>query len=191
VAAASASQARTSAWNWAVKKTTDATWACSVGEAIRTVKIQLRNQIGDVAAVFAEVEEVMRAEAAAVASGRGPVWPMVRFEDIAAGTVPTGTVEAIRRRGCVVVQGTFPRQRAEGWDAALGSYTQLNRFAETYRAIDDRVFGGLAAGKPAVPAHRHLPGLDRALGHAARPGCAACRADPRSHGIRAAPRPAG
>ena len=41
---------------------------------------------------------------------------MARFTDIAAGTVPGETVEAIRRRGCVVVQGTFPRQRAECHD---------------------------------------------------------------------------
>src|SRR5215468_3245445 len=118
-----------------------------VGQAIRTVKAQLRKQIGDVAAVFAEADAAMRAEAAAVAADRKagrPVWPVVQFRDIAAGTVPAGAVEAIRRR-CVVVQDTFPRQRAEGWDADLASYAERNRFADTYRAIDDGVFGGLAA----------------------------------------------
>ena len=87
-----------------------------VGEAIRTVKMQLRGQIGDVAEVFAEVEGAMRSEAAAVSADRAagrPVWPVVRFADIAAGTVPAAAVEAIRRRGCAVVAGTFPRQRAE------------------------------------------------------------------------------
>jgi len=82
-----------------------------VGQAIRTVKAQLRGQIGDVAAVFAGAEEAMRAEATAVAADREagrPVWPVVQFRDIAAGTVPAGAVEAIRRRGCVVVQDTFP-----------------------------------------------------------------------------------
>ena len=124
-----------------------------VGQAVRRVKAALRSQVGDVAAVFAEVEEAMRAEAAAVAADRKagrPVWPVVRFRDIAAGAVPAGAVEAIRRRGCVVVQGTFPRQRAEGWDAALAGYAERNRFAETYRAVDDGVFGGLAAGKPSI-----------------------------------------
>jgi uncharacterized protein DUF1479 len=124
-----------------------------VGQAIRTVKTQLRRQIGDVATVFAEAEEAMRAEATAVAADREagrPVWPVVQFRDIAAGTVPAGAVEAIRRRGCVVVQDTFPRQRAEGWDSELASYAERNRFAETYRAIDDGVFGGLAAGKPSI-----------------------------------------
>ena len=124
-----------------------------VGEAIRTVKMQLRGQIGDVAEVFAEVEGAMRNEAAAVSADRAagrPVWPVVRFADIAAGTVPAAAVDAIRRRGCALVEGTFPRQRAEAWDGELASYTERNRFAETYRAIDDGVFGGLAAGKPAI-----------------------------------------
>ena len=124
-----------------------------VGKAIRTVKAQLRRQIGDVAGVFAEADAAMRAAVGAVAADRDagrPVWPVVQFRDIAAGTVPAGAVEAIRRRGCVVVQGTFPRQRAEGWDAELARYAERNQFAETYRAIDDGVFGGLAAGRPSI-----------------------------------------
>src|SRR5215467_8510002 len=62
-----------------------------VGQAIRTVKAELRRQTGDVAAVFAEVNEAMRAEATAVAADREagrPVWPVAQFRDIAAGTVP-------------------------------------------------------------------------------------------------------
>jgi hypothetical protein len=124
-----------------------------VGAAIRAVKAELRSQIGDVAAVFAEVEEAIGAETASIAADRAagrPVWPVVKFSDIAAGTVPAATMDAIRRRGCAVVQGTFSRQRAERWDAALASYVERNRFAETYRAIDDGVFGGLAAGKPSI-----------------------------------------
>ena len=41
-----------------------------VGAAIRAAKARLRGQIGDVAAVFAEAEAAMRAEAAAVAADR-------------------------------------------------------------------------------------------------------------------------
>ncbi len=65
-----------------------------ISEAIRTVKAQLRSQIGDVAAVFAEVETAMREEATVVAADRAagrPVWPIVNFPDIAAGTVPAAT----------------------------------------------------------------------------------------------------
>jgi hypothetical protein len=135
-----------------------------VGAAIQAAKARLRGQIGDVAAVFAEAEAAMRAEAAAVAAERAagrPVWPVVRFGDIAAGTVPAATADAIRRRGCVVVRGTFPRERAEGWDAALASYADQNRFAETYHAIDDGVFGGLAAGKPSIyPIYWSMPQIE-------------------------------
>jgi hypothetical protein len=71
-----------------------------VGQAIRTVKAQLRGQIGDVAAIFTGAEEAMRAEATAVAADRDagrPVWPVVQFRDIAAGTVPAGAAEAMLR----------------------------------------------------------------------------------------------
>lgn len=124
-----------------------------MGVAIREAKAQLRSTAGDVAAVLAEVAEVMRAEVAAVVAERDAgreVWPLVRFSDIEAGTVPGDTVAAIRRRGCAVIRTTFPRGQAEAWDAALAEYADKNRFTETYRAIDDGVFGGLAAGKPSI-----------------------------------------
>jgi len=50
-----------------------------LGEEIRTVKARLRSQIGAVAAVFAEVEEAMRTEAAAVAADRAAGRPGGRF----------------------------------------------------------------------------------------------------------------
>lgn len=124
-----------------------------IGSAIREAKAQLRARVGDPTAVIADVEEAMRAEVASVVAERDAgreVWPVVWFSDLAAGTVPAGTVEAIRRRGCAVVRATFPRRQAEAWDAALARYAQENKFAETYRAIDDGVFGGLAAGKPSI-----------------------------------------
>jgi hypothetical protein len=132
-----------------------------MGAAIREAKAQLRARIGDASAVIAEVEESIRAEVASVVAARRagrPVWPVVDFSDVAAGTVPGEAVEAIRARGCVVVSGTFPRHQAEAWDAALARYTQENRFAETYQAIDDGVFGGLAAGQPSIyPVYWSLP----------------------------------
>jgi hypothetical protein len=121
--------------------------------AIRAVKAELRPQIGDVAGVFAEVENAMRAEVAEVVAAREAgreVWPIVQFADIAAGTVPAETADAIRRRGCAIVKGTFPRERAESWDAQLVSYLDENNFADTYQHIDDGVFGGLAASKPSI-----------------------------------------
>ncbi len=135
-----------------------------IGSAIREVKTRLRAQVGDVAAALAEVEAAMRAEVAAVKADRDsgrPVWPVARFDDVAAGTVPAEIVEAIRRRGCAVVRETFPRGRAEAWDAALARYTEENRFAETYQAIDDGVFGGLAAGRPSIyPIYWSVPQIE-------------------------------
>ena len=122
-------------------------------DAIRETKAKLRAQIGDVAGAFREAEGAIRAEVAEVVAQRErgeQVWPVVRFADIAAGTVPAGLVEAIRRRGCAVVQGTFPRERAEAWDAELVSYLDRNDFAGKYRYLDDGVFGGLAASRPSI-----------------------------------------
>jgi hypothetical protein len=95
----------------------------------------------------------MRAEVAEVVAQRErgeQVWPIVRFADIAAGTVPAETVAAVRRRGCAIVKGTFDRERAEAWDAELVSYLARNDFAGKYRYVDDGIFGGLAAAKPSI-----------------------------------------
>jgi hypothetical protein len=124
-----------------------------VPQAIRETKAKLKAQIGDVAAAFAEAEKAVRAEVAEVVAQRergAEVWPVVQFSDIAAGTVPAHLIEAVRRRGCAVVKGTFPRERAEAWDAELVSYLDRNDFAGSYKYIDDGVFGGLAASKPSI-----------------------------------------
>lgn len=124
-----------------------------VAAAIAETKTRLREQIGDVAGVFAEVEEAMRSEVAEIVAAREAgeeIWPVVAFDDIANGTVSDESREAVRRRGCAVVRQTFPRERAEDWDAQLVSYLEDNRFAETYSYIDDGVFGGLAAGMPSI-----------------------------------------
>src|SRR5712691_13184308 len=86
--------------------------------AIRQAKAHLRAQIGDVAGALAEVEEAMRTEVGAVIAEREAgheLFPIVRFADIAAGTVPADTGASIRRRGCAVVRANFPRGRAERW----------------------------------------------------------------------------
>jgi hypothetical protein len=122
-------------------------------DAIRETKAKLRAQVGDVAGAFREAEAAVRAEVAEVVAQRErgeQIWPVVRFADIAAGTVPDELVEAIRRRGCAVVRGTFPRERAEAWDAELVSYLDRNDFAGKYRYLDDGVFGGLAASRPSI-----------------------------------------
>jgi hypothetical protein len=122
-------------------------------DRIRETKAQLRGRLGDVVTPFKEVEEAMRAEVAEIVDLRErgeDVWPVVRFDDIAAGSVPGETMAAVRKRGCAVVKGTFPRERAEAWDRELVSYLDRNDFAKTYRYLDDGIFGGLAAAKPSI-----------------------------------------
>ncbi|HEU5419824.1 MAG TPA: YbiU family protein [Streptosporangiaceae bacterium] len=121
--------------------------------AIRETKARLREQAGDVTAAFARARAAIGAEVAAVRAEReaaGTAWPVVAFADIAGGTVPDATLAAIRRRGCALVTGTFARAQAEAWDAELARYAEDNHFFESYQAIDDGVFGGLAAGKPSI-----------------------------------------
>ncbi|SDO61684.1 Protein of unknown function [Nakamurella panacisegetis] len=122
-------------------------------EAIRAAKARLREQIGDYQAVFAEVETAMQAQVDAIVAARSagePIWPVVQFADIEAGTVPEETRIRIRERGCAVVKGTFPRAQAEDWDAHLVKYLDNNNFDDVYQYVDDGVFGGLAAGKPSI-----------------------------------------
>jgi len=124
--------------------------------SIADTKRALRDRIGsaaDLAEVFAEVEHALRAEVATVVADREagrPVVPVVEFADIAEETVPDSTVQAITRRGCAVVRGTFPQARAEAWDAQLAGYLAENRFAERYRGPADDAFAGLASNQPQI-----------------------------------------
>ncbi len=118
--------------------------------AIRDTKARLRRQLGDYAGVFAEVEKDMLEEVHAVVSAGAAAFPVVDYADVAAGTVPVSTVEAIRRRGCAVVRGTFPRAQAETWDAELADYLVRNDFAGSYAGPADDVFGGLTSSKPQI-----------------------------------------
>ena len=121
--------------------------------AIARTKAELRQRIGDYTQVFTEVEQAVRTEVDTVVAAREAgenVWPVVEFADVAAGAVTEDVRAAIRRRGCAVVRGTFDRASAEAWDQELVGYVEANNFAETYRYLDDGVFGGLAAGVPPI-----------------------------------------
>ena len=124
-----------------------------VPAAIRATKAELKARIGDVAGAFRQADDLMRAEVAEVVAQRErgeQVWPVIQFADVADGTVPAELAEAVRRRGCAVIKGTFPRERAEGWDRELVAYLERNNFADSYRYVDDGIFGGLAAARPSI-----------------------------------------
>jgi hypothetical protein len=72
----------------------------------------------------------------------GGAIPVVDFDDVERGTVPESARAAIRRRGCVVVRGTFERAEAEAWDREISEYLDRNRFGDAFEAR----YGELAVG---------------------------------------------
>ncbi len=126
------------------------------GAAITQVKQALRTRIEasgrSVGEVFSVVEARMRTHVdeilATSATGRG-AWPVIDYADIATGTVSTDDLNLLRRRGCLVVRGHFPRQKALDWDEGIVDYVERNKFFETYRGPGDDFFGSVGS-KPEI-----------------------------------------
>ena len=97
----------------------------TLGERIAGLKLRL----GDGAERFAvldralrqEIEEVMAAHAAGES-----VVPEVTWPAIAADKVAPDLPARIRRHGCVIVRGVFPRSQATDWDAEIADYLRRN-----------------------------------------------------------------
>ncbi|MFV9277060.1 DUF1479 domain-containing protein [Klebsiella oxytoca] len=121
--------------------------------AIRQIKQELRAQIGDVQAVFdrltariaARVEEID-----ALKTSGQDVWPTIPFADIARDRVTQAQRELIKRRGCVVIKGHFPREQALGWDNSMLAYLDRNHFDEVYKGPGDTFFGSLETSRPEI-----------------------------------------
>ncbi len=58
-------------------------------------------------------------------------------------------LEALHRRGCLVVRGHFPREQALAWDAGIVEYVESNQFFENYRGPGDDFFGTVGS-KPEI-----------------------------------------
>jgi hypothetical protein len=124
--------------------------------AIRELKSALRERIEasgrTVEEVFAVVERHVTERVAEItaATERGePVWPVIEYADIAAGTVTAEQLAALHRRGCLVVRGHFDRQQALDWDANIVDYVESNAFFENYRGPGDDFFGSVGS-KPEI-----------------------------------------
>ncbi len=121
--------------------------------AIRQMKQALRAQIGDVQAVFdklsARISERLQEIETLKAAGQ-EVWPTVPFRDIAEGTVSDEQRAAIKRRGCAVIKGHFPREQALAWDTAMLEYLDRNHFDDVYKGPGDSFFGSLEASRPEI-----------------------------------------
>ena len=75
--------------------------------------------------VTAEVDEL----AEALASGdQRTVLPEIDHDELA--TLDDSQLALIRRRGCVVVRGTFTRDQATEWNDELGAYLAANRYVD-------------------------------------------------------------
>ena len=92
-------------------------------DATRQIKSAIRRRIEasgrTVEEVFAVLEErVTRRveEIEAILQDGGNPWPVVEYADIESGKVSAADVALLQRRGCLVVRGHFPRERALDWD---------------------------------------------------------------------------
>ncbi|MDO5628214.1 MAG: DUF1479 domain-containing protein [Mobilicoccus sp.] len=135
--------------------------------ATREIKAALRARIAasgrTVAEVFEAVERRVEAEVEEIeaekARGENP-WPEVEFADIEAGTVPEETMAKIRRRGCAVVRGHFPREQALDWDARIVEYVESNAFFENYRGPGDDFFGTVGSKPEIYPIYWSPPQME-------------------------------
>jgi Protein of unknown function (DUF1479) len=135
--------------------------------AIRETKAAIRARIEasgrTVEEVFAAVEARIAERVAEIedAQRRGePVWPVIEYSDIAAGTVPPEAVELIHRRGCAVIRGHFEREQALAWDQGIVDYVERNRFFENYRGPGDDFFGSVGSKPEIYPIYWSPPQME-------------------------------
>lgn len=119
--------------------------------AIRQMKHALRAQLGDVQQIFNQLSDDIAtrvAEINALKAQGDAVWPVLSYADIKAGHVTAEQREQIKRRGCAVIKGHFPREQALGWDQSMLDYLDRNRFDEVYKGPGDNFFGRSALHVP-------------------------------------------
>ena len=126
--------------------------------AIAEIKPALRARIAasgrTVEEIFAVLETRIteRVEEIEAAKTRGEeVWPVIDYADIEAGTVSAEQLATLRRRGCLVVRGHFPREQAQAWDAGVVDYVEQNHFFENYRGPGDDFFGSVGSKTEIYP----------------------------------------
>lgn len=120
---------------------------------IRLMKKQLRQQIGDVEGLFNQVKQKITSEIAharAEEAEHGTAWPVINWADIAEKRITAEQIAAIKRRGCVVVKQTFPRDKTLEWDTSMLDYLDRNDFDAQYRGPGDTFFGSLEASRPEI-----------------------------------------
>ena len=128
-----------------------------VGPAIRELKTAIRARIEwsgrAVSEVVDELQRSLQVEVddivATVQSGE-TAWPVIDFAEVDAATVSAELVSLVKRRGCLVVRGTFGRDEAEAWDRDVLDYVETNRFFESYSGAGDDFFSSVTGSTPEI-----------------------------------------
>jgi hypothetical protein len=141
-------------------ETTPADRPAAIVQMKEALRARIEGSGRSIGEVFSVIESCVRAQvdeiSAATAEGR-QVWPVINYVDIAAGTVSTDDLKLLRRRGCVVVRGQFPRQQALDWDQGIVDYVERNRFFEDYRGPGDDFFGSVGSKPEIYPIYWSRP----------------------------------
>ena len=122
-------------------------------DAIRAAKRTLRQQIPDYKERFEALTAVLKSDIADIqairAKGECPV-PEIAFD--ALDQVTEAQRENIKRRGCVVIKGVFPKAQIEAWNSDIAHYLDDVKYLERMeekRGID-QYFSALASSKPQI-----------------------------------------
>lgn len=122
-------------------------------DAIRQAKNHLLSQGTDLKQAFREMSAALQEEMAeirALHDAGQPVIPELEFADIRQGNITDAQKALVKKRGCVVIRGTFPPDQVAGWNEQIGAYVQNNGYYETPDKGLDRYFSSLQQGKPQI-----------------------------------------
>jgi len=138
-----------------------------LGGAIREVKLALRRRILASGRTVEEVFDVIERRIAARVSeiqeiqrSGGTPWPVIEFDEITDPANHARLHEQLRRRGCAVIRGHFPREQALAWDEGIVDYVERNRFFENYRGPGDDFFGSVGSKPEIYPIYWSRPQME-------------------------------
>ncbi|MEX3958634.1 DUF1479 domain-containing protein [Trinickia sp. EG282A] len=122
--------------------------------AIRRAKRELREQLPNFKAVFADIEAAIIDEAERIAKLRDKgeaVIPEIGFDDIVHNRVTADEIALVKARGACVIRNVFDRSLVEQWDDDIAQYVERNNLdAKLLNRAEDRYFGQLASSKPQI-----------------------------------------
>ena len=122
--------------------------------AIRKAKRELRENLPNYKAVFAEVEAAMHEEAQRIAQLRQrgePVIPEIPFADIVENRIGADQIALVKARGACVIRNVFDRSLVEQWDNDIAQYVERNHLDQKLlNRAEDKYFGQLASSKPQI-----------------------------------------